>query len=134
MATTAASMKAIPFSFSGDNSGLYGMYIRGRNVSIYWDKRANTLRSAAGAPSPDECGFVFETQYGHMIPDELPWDEVVELVGDERERMRLSTGYTINRSAPTRTMAVKILREYQRRRDAKAGEFCRMVDYGPAIR
>jgi len=60
----------------------------------------------------------FDTNYGHMIPETLPPKQVYDLVGDERKRMSLSTGYTINRGMPTHEMAVKVLREYQRRLNA----------------
>jgi hypothetical protein len=53
-----------------------------------------------------------------MIPDELDPEEVYAKVGDERRRMSLSTGYTINRGLPCHEQAVSILREYQRRREA----------------
>jgi len=64
----------------------------------------------------------FGNIYGHMIPETLDEKEVYALVGDERKRMSLSTGYTINRGMPTHAMAVKILKEYQRRAKEKKGE------------
>jgi len=64
----------------------------------------------------------FGNVYGHMIPEKLPEAKVYALVGDERKRMSLSTGYTINRKMPTHGMAVKILKEYIRRGREKKGE------------
>lgn len=113
------------FLFHGNNSGLYAMMNRmaemheclgqaARGAELR--RRAEALRGRANAT------LFFGTQYGHMIPETLDPQKVYARVGDERERMSLSTGYTINRGLPTHAMAVKILREYQRRARARRGE------------
>lgn len=106
------------FLFHGDNSGLYSFYWRlaAMHEHLGNAKRAAELRRRANAK------LFFGNIYGHMIPETLPPEEVYAKVGDERKRLSLSTGYTINRGLPTHEMAVKILREYQRRRQEKAGE------------
>ncbi|MFO8008255.1 MAG: hypothetical protein R6V05_11020 [Candidatus Brocadiia bacterium] len=113
------------FLFHSDNSGLY---------ASHW--RMAEMHEAAGDPEraaelhrygeqlrerANEKLF-FGTNYGHMIPEKLAEEEVYALVGDERERMSLSTGYTINRGLPTHEMAVKILEEYRRRGEARREE------------
>ncbi len=113
------------FLFHGDNSGLYSIYTRLAEMheALGHDERAAELREQGEAfrQRANEKLF-FENHYGHMIPDALDEKEVYDLVGDERERMSLSTGYTINRGLPTHEMAVKILKEYQRRGRAKKNE------------
>lgn len=111
------------FLFHGNQSGLYAMYWRMAEMHEHLGnaKRAAQLRQAGEAlRHRANAKLWFGTQYGHMIPESLPAKQVYKLVGDERERMSLSTGYTINRGLPTHEMAVKIIREYQRRRKANA--------------
>ena len=113
------------FLFHGNQSGMYAMYWRMAEMYAHLGqaKRAAELRRAGEAlRQRANSKLWFDTHYGHMIPESLPARQVYDLVGDERERMSLSTGYTINRGLPTHAMAVKILKEYQRRRKAKAGE------------
>ena len=112
------------FLFHGNQSGLYAMYWRMAEMFAHLGqtRRAEELQSAAAAlRQRANAKLWFGTQYGHMIPESLPAREVYDLVGDERQRMSLSTGYTINRGLPTHAMAVKILKEYQRRGKAQAG-------------
>lgn len=113
------------FLFHGDNSGLHQFYIQLASLhdAAGNSGRAEELRTAAaGLRTRANSALFFENHYGHMIPEELPWEEVFALVGDERGRMSLSTGYTINRGLPDPAMAAAILDEYQKRRDAKRGE------------
>jgi len=113
------------FLFHSDNSGFYASHWRMAQMyeALGNFERAAELRAAGEAlrKRANEKLF-FGTNYGHMIPESLPEDEVYALVGDERERMSLSTGYTINRGLPDHDMAVAILKEYQRRGRAKKKE------------
>ena len=113
------------FLFHADNSGFYASHWRMAEMydALGHTERAAELREEGEAlrKRANEKLF-FGTHYGHMIPERLPEKEVYALVGDERERMSLSTGYTINRGLPTHEMAVKILKEYQRRGKAKRKE------------
>ena len=106
------------FLFHGNQSGLYATYWRMAEMYEYLGnaERAGALRAQGEAfrRRANDTLF-FENHYGHMIPETLDAREVYDLVGDERERMSLSTGYTINRKLPTHDMVVKILKEYQRR-------------------
>jgi len=113
------------FLFHSDNSGLYASYWRMAEMyeALGNEERAQTLRNEGEAlRKRANKKLFFKSIYGHMIPETLPEKEVYGLVGDERERMSLSTGYTINRKLPTHDMAVKILKEYQRRSKAKRAE------------
>ncbi len=113
------------FFFHGNNSGLYAMYRRMAEMYAHLGRteRAAELRTLAEAlRDRANRALFFENTYAHMIPETLPWEEVFEKSGDELERMSLSLGYTINRGLPDHEMAVRILREYQRRRYAKAHE------------
>lgn len=113
------------FLFHGDNSGLYSIYWRLAEMhdALGNGNRATELRREGEAlRKRANKALFFGNVYGHMIPEALPEKEVYARVGDERKRMSLSTGYTINRGLPTHAMAVKILKEYQRRRRAKQGE------------
>lgn len=113
------------FLFHGDNSGLYASYWRMAEMYEALGKtaRARALRRDGEAlRERANKALFFDPVYGHMIPETLPPDEVYARIGDERRRMSLSTGYTINRKLPTHEMAVKILREYQRRRKEKEHE------------
>ncbi|MEI8196480.1 MAG: hypothetical protein WCI73_11275, partial [Phycisphaerae bacterium] len=106
------------FFFHGNNSGLYAMYWRMAEMYAHLgkDQRAAQLRrEGEELRKRANAKLFFGTNYGHMIPETLPERKVYALVGDERRRMSLSTGYTINRRMPTHEMAVKILKEYQRR-------------------
>ncbi len=110
------------FLFHSDNSGLYSSYWR---MAEMYDALGQHERAEALCREGEELRqrandkLFFNNIYGHMIPESLPADDVYKLVGDERKRLSLSTGYTINRGLPTHEMAVKILREYQRRGKAK---------------
>ncbi len=113
------------FLFHGNNSGLYAMMLRLAEMHEHLGDaaRAASLRHEAEAlRRRANARLFFDTHYGHMIPETLDPERVYALVGDERERMSLSTGYTINRGLPTHEMAVKIIREYQRRGQAKRDE------------
>ena len=113
------------FLFHGNQSGLYAMQWRMAEMHEHLGdtRRAAELRASGEAlRKRANARLWFGTHYGHMIPETLPEKQVYQLVGDERERMSLSTGYTINRGLPTHEMAVKIIREYQRRRKVNAGE------------
>jgi hypothetical protein len=113
------------FLFHGDNSGVYSSFRRLAEMHEHLghDKRAKELRDQAEAfRDRANSKLWFDTHYGHMIPETLDEEEVYQAVGDERERMSLSTGYTINRKLPTHEMAVAILKEYQRRGKAKRKE------------
>jgi hypothetical protein len=106
------------FLFHGDNSGLYSIYWRLAEMheALGDADRAKQLRKDGQAlRKRANKALFFNNIYGHMIPEDLPPKEVYALVGDERKRMSLSTGYSINRGMPTHAMAVKILKEYQRR-------------------
>jgi len=106
------------FLFHSDNSGLYASYWR---MAEMYEALGNTQRAGELRAEGEElrtranAKLFFDTNYGHMIPEELPDEEFYAKVGDERKRMSLSTGYTINRKLPTHEMAVKIIQEYQRR-------------------
>lgn len=113
------------FLFHGNQSGLYAMYNRMAEMYAHLGNpgRAEKLREdAESLRKRANAKLWFGTQYGHMIPESMQEKKVYALVGDERQRMSLSTGYTINRGLPTHEMAVKVIREYQRRRKSKAGE------------
>lgn len=113
------------FLFHGNQSGMYAMFWRMAEMYEHLGqvRRAKELRrEGEGLRKRANAKLWFDTHYGHMIPESLPAQKVYDLVGDERERMSLSTGYTINRKLPTHEMAVKILREYQRRRRARQDE------------
>lgn len=113
------------FLFHSDNSGLYASYWRMAEMyeALGNTKRARELRTEGEALRKRANKKLFyKTNYGHMIPETLPEKEVYALVGDERKRMSLSTGYTINRRLPTHTMAVKVIDEYRRRGKAKKKE------------
>jgi len=113
------------FLFHSDNSGLYSSYWRMAEMhdALGNAKRADELRSE-GEELRQRANdkLFFETNYGHMIPEELPEEEFYAKVGDERKRMSLSTGYTINRKLPTHDMAVAIINEYQKRGKEKINE------------
>jgi hypothetical protein len=113
------------FFFHGNNSGMYAMYWRMAEMYEHLgnDKRAKELRKDGEAlRQRANDKLFFGNNYGHLIPESLDEKEVYALVGDERKRMSLSTGYTINRGMPTHEMAVKILKEYQRRGKLKKKE------------
>jgi hypothetical protein len=113
------------FFFHGDNSGLYSIYWRMAEMyeHIGNEKRAAELRQEGEAfRKRANRKMFFKDHYGHMIPEKLPEKDVYAKVGDERERMSLATGYTLNRGMPTHDMVVKVLKEYQRRGKAKRGE------------
>lgn len=106
------------FLFHGDNSGLYSHYWRLADMQAFLGNtpRADELRAEGEALRlRANHHLFFGNVYGHMIPETLPPDDVYAAVGDERQRMSLSTGYTLNRGLPTHEMAVRVLREYQRR-------------------
>ncbi len=111
------------FLFHGDNSGLYSFY---RRLAEMHDcagniRRAGVLRAAAaGLRLRANSRLFFGRTYGHMIPEKLEPQAVYDLVGDERKRLSLSLGYTINRGLPTHAMSVKILREFRSRGHRKA--------------
>lgn len=113
------------FFFHGNNSGMYAMYWR---MAEMYEQLGNVTRArelrADGEALRQRANdkLFFRTNYGHMIPESLDPEKVYALVGDERKRMSLSTGYTINRGMPTHAMAVKILDEYIRRGKEKKGE------------
>lgn len=113
------------FLFHSDNSGLYASYWRMAEMyeALGQLPRAKALRAEGEAlRKRANAKLFFDPVYGHMIPEELPEAEVYAKVGDERQRMSLSTGYTINRKMPTHEMAVKIIREYRRRYQEKRHE------------
>jgi len=113
------------FLFHSDNSGLYASYWRMAEMYEHLGNRTRAKQLRAEGEklrSRANKKLFFGANYGHMIPETLPEKEVYALVGDERKRMSLSTGYTINRKMPTHEMAVKILKEYQRRGKAKRKE------------
>lgn len=106
------------FFFHGNNSGVYSMYWRMAQMYEHLGNatRARELREAGEAlRARANKALWFKTHYGHMIPESVSPEKVYALVGDERERMSLSTGYTLNRGLPTHAMAVKTIKEYQRR-------------------
>ncbi len=113
------------FLFHSDNSGLYASHWRMAEMyeALGDTKRAEQLR-ADGEALRDRANetLFFSTNYGHMIPETLAPEEVYAQVGDERRRMSLSTGYTLNRGLPTHEMVVAVLTEYQRRREAHADD------------
>lgn len=107
------------FLFHGDNSGLYSSYWRLADMHAYLGhaRRAADLRRQGEAlRRRANAKLFFGNHYGHMIPEDGRRAKAIyALVGDERERMSFSTGYTINRGMATHDMAVKVLDEYQRR-------------------
>lgn len=113
------------FFFHGNNSGLYAMMWRMAEMYEHLGQagRACELREQAeGLRARANEKLFFGKTYGHMIPESIDAEEVFRKSGDERERMSLSLGYTINRGLPTHEMAVSILREYQKRRKQRAAE------------
>lgn len=113
------------FLFHGNNSGMYAMYWRMAEMYQHLgnEKRAKELMEEGEAlRKRANKRLFFGNTYGHMIPATLPEKKVYDLVGDERKRMSLSLGYTINRKLPTHEMAVKIIREYQARGKANKAE------------
>jgi hypothetical protein len=113
------------FLFHSDNSGLYSSYWRMAEMYEHLGNhvRARELRREGEAlRSRANRKLFFDNIYGHMIPELLHPEKVYKEVGDERKRMSLSTGYTINRKLPTHEMAVKILKEYQHRGKEKKAE------------
>ena len=112
------------FLFHGDNSGVYSAYWRLADMVEHLGdlKRAGELREVGEAlRQRANRALFFGNTYGHMIPETLDPKAVYAKVGDERKRMSLSLGYTINRGMPTHAMAVKIIDEYQRRRRQERG-------------
>jgi hypothetical protein len=110
------------FLFHGDNSGFYASHWRMAEMheALGNAERAAELRRQGEAlRRRANAKLFFGTHYGHMIPESMPEKELYAAVGDERERMSLSTGYTINRGLPDHAMAVKILKEYQKRGKAQ---------------
>lgn len=106
------------FLFHGDNSGCYAAMWRiaemltalGRaDEARQWRRDADAFRRRANRK------LYRDGLYAHMVP-EKPMAGLKRLVGDDDKRLSLSTGYTINRGLPTHEMAVRILREYRRRR------------------
>jgi hypothetical protein len=113
------------FLFHSDNSGLYASYWRMAEMYEHLGnhRRASQLRRQGEAlRARANRKLFFGSVYGHMIPETLDEKAFYAKVGDERKRMSLSTGYTINRRLPTHEMAVRIIREYQRRRELKRRE------------
>lgn len=113
------------FLFHGNQSGLYATYWRLAEMHEHLGntRRAKELRAEGEAlRKRANAKLFFGTNYGHMIPETMPEKECYALVGDERKRLSLSTGYTINRRLPTHAMAVKILEEYRRRGRAHRNE------------
>ena len=111
------------FLFHGDNSGLYAFYWRLAEMVEHLGQQARgaQLRQAAEAlRQRANATLFFRNTYGHMIPERGDPAPVYALVGDERKRMSFSLGYTINRGLPNHRMAVRILKEYQRRGRQKA--------------
>lgn len=113
------------FLFHGDNSGAYMAMMRlGEMCDALglaaeagdWRERAAALRARANAV------LWHAPAYAAMVPEAPLAPEHAALVEADRRRLSLSIGYTINRGLPDHAMAVEILREYQRRRDAKRGE------------
>ena len=112
------------FLFHGDNSGVYASYWRMAEMYEHLGdrKRAVELRAEGEAlRRRANQALFFGNTYGHMIPETLDPRATYAEVGDERKRMSLSLGYTINRGMPTHAMAVKIIDEYQRRRRQERG-------------
>ena len=113
------------FLFHSDNSGLYASHWRMAEMyaALGETERARELREAGEAlRERANVKLFFGTHYGHMIPETLSEAEVYAAVGDERERMSLSTGYTLNRGLPTHEMVRAVLAEYQRRGEARREE------------
>jgi hypothetical protein len=124
------------FLFHGNNSGMYAMYWR---MAEMYEHLGNTERATQLRKDGESlreranAKLFFGNIYGHMIPETLDEKEVYALVGDERKRMSLSTGYTINRGMPTHEMAVKILKEYRHRgREKKKQSFAEWWTMDPS--
>ncbi len=112
------------FLFHSDNSGLYSIYWRLAEMheAAGNAKRAAELRKEGEAFRKRANKKLFhDPVYAHMLP-EYPIPNLKKLVGDDTQRMSLSTGYTINRGLPTHEMAVKVIKEYQRRGRARKKE------------
>ncbi len=111
------------FHLHSDNSGCYSALWRMAEMyeALGNTARAAALRKRAGAFRANANARLFKGDgYAHMVP-EKPMPGLKALVGDDDRRLSLSMGYTINRGLPTHEMAVRILKEYQRRRKAQAG-------------
>jgi len=114
----------------GDNSGVYHgcrllarMYAHEHDEerAEYWVEQADSLRAAANRVC---WNGQFYTHQVHITP--------VEVRGvDEREQLSLSHGYDINRGLPDHDQAVRILREYQRRREGKDTLFAEWFSVDP---
>jgi hypothetical protein len=112
------------FLFHGDNSGLYAAHWRlaemygslGRTTDASRHQRAaEALRARANAL------LWKDPIYAHMVPErQMPG--LKAKVGDDDQRISLSLPYTINRGLPEHGMAVRIIDEYRRRRQAKRRE------------
>ncbi len=106
------------FLFHGDNSGVYASFWRMAEMYEHLGNRtrAKALRAEGEAlRRRANKKLFFDTAYGHMIPESMDARTLYALVGDERRRMSLSTGYTLTRKLPTHDMAVRVLDEYRRR-------------------
>lgn len=106
------------FLFHGDNSGLYASYWRMAEMYEHLGnfERAEELREEGEAfRQRANAKLFYSNVYGHMIPETMDEKKLYAQVGDERKRMSLATGYTINRKMPTHEMAVKIIDEYRKR-------------------
>ncbi len=113
------------FLFHGDNSGLYSIYWRlaeMHQAAGHADRAAELREQGEAFRQRANDKLFFDTNYGHMIPETLPEEQVYAQVGDERKRMSLSTGYTLTRRLATHELAVATLKEYQRRLKANRAE------------
>jgi len=113
------------FLYHGDNSGCYSAMTRMSEMCAAlglpaeageWRGRAEALRARANAL------LWHEPCYAAMVPEEPLGKEYAALVEADRRRLSLGVGYTINRGLPDHGMAVQLLREYRRRREAKRNE------------
>jgi hypothetical protein len=103
----------------GDNSGYYEAFaqmgalyaqVGGKKGALKWQKAAQALRRRTNAVC---FNGKFYTHHVHLVP--------VKIEGvDENQQLSLSNPMNINRGLATHEMAVNIIKEYQKRGNAKA--------------
>ena len=119
-----AARKQPFFLFHGDNSGVYAAHVRLAEMHGALGHAADAARHqrAAAALRRRANRLLWKDPiYAHMVP-ERPMPGLKQRVGDDDRRISLSLPYTINRGLPDHGMAVRIIDEYRRRRQAKRRE------------
>lgn len=108
------------FYFYGDNAGVYAACkslaemwaaVGGDERAEAWNARAEALRERA-----NDRLWMGE-HYAHMVPEDPDRDWKQMLGFDDTVALSFSHGYALNRGLTTHEMAVRVLKEYQRRRE-----------------